>query len=104
MEKGKGFKSLPPPPPLDTGFPDSHDFIFIKEVDITNGPLSRGVGVGVGGCHTRRLVLGGRRGVKVTRYYNIILLTYLRSELIFIKQYRDSMCFSSIFSLKLRII
>ena len=30
-----------------------------------------------------------------------IRLTYLRSELIFIKQYSDSMCFSSIFWLKI---
>ena len=44
------------------------------------------------------------RGMKVTRNLKKILLTYLRSVLIFIKQYTDSMSFSSIFSWKLRII
>ena len=28
--------------PLDTGIPDKHDFIFIKEVDTTNGILYLG--------------------------------------------------------------
>ena len=32
------------PPPLDTGIPDYHDFIFIKEVDTTNGDLYLGEG------------------------------------------------------------
>ena len=27
------------PPPLDTAFPDKHDFLFTKEVDTTNGVL-----------------------------------------------------------------
>ena len=58
---------------------------------------------GGGRCHTRVLVFG-EGGMKVTSYQNVIRLTYLRSVLIFIKQYSDSMCFSSIFSLKLRII
>ena len=58
---------------------------------------------GGGQCHTQLLVLG-EGGMKVTRYQNVILLTYLRSVFIFIKQYSDSMCFSSIFSLKLRIV
>ena len=37
---------------------------------------------------------GGRgMGVKVARNIFFLLLTYLRSVLIFIKQYSDSMCF-----------
>ena len=50
--------------PLDTGIPDKHDFIFIKEVETTNGDLYIRGG---GQCHTRRLVLW-EGGVKVTRY------------------------------------
>ena len=53
--------------------------------------------------YTQLLVLW-EGGMKVTRYQNIILLTYLYSVLIFFKQYSNSMRFSSIFSLKLRII
>ena len=37
MEKNKSS------PPLDTAIPDYHDFIFIKEVDTTNGVLYLGV-------------------------------------------------------------
>ena len=33
----KFFKSMSAP--LDTGIPDYHDFIFMKEVDTTNGVL-----------------------------------------------------------------
>ena len=36
------------------------------------------------------------RGMKVTQNYFFQVLTYLCSVLIFIKQYSDSMCFSSI--------
>ena len=83
------------PPPRDTSIPLKHDYIFIKEVDTPNGiSYHRGEPY-----HTRLLVFG-EGGMKVTRYKNVILLTYLRSVLIFIKQYSDSMCFSSIFSLK----
>ena len=57
------FKSISPPP-LDTGIPDYHDFIFIKEFHTTNGDLYLGGG---GQCHTRLLVLG-EGGMKVTRY------------------------------------
>ena len=35
---GKFFNIIAPPP-LDTDIPDQHDFIFIKEVDTTNGIL-----------------------------------------------------------------
>ena len=41
MEK---FSKSLPPPPLDTANPDKHDFIFIKEVDTTNGVLCLGGG------------------------------------------------------------
>ena len=34
------------PPTLDTAFPNKHDFIFIKEVDTTNGVLYLGGGGG----------------------------------------------------------
>ena len=64
MENGFFLKSLLPPPPLDTGIPDQHDFIFIKEVDTTNGVLYFGGG---GQCHTRLLILG-EGGMNVTRY------------------------------------
>ena len=37
MENGKRF--LNQYSPLDTGIPDKHDFIFIKEVDTTNDVL-----------------------------------------------------------------
>ena len=53
MENGKVFISLFHP--LDTGIPDKHDFIFIKDVDTTNGDLYLGGG---GEYHTRLLVLG----------------------------------------------
>ena len=43
----------------------------------------------------------GDEGDKILKCYT---LTYLRSVSIFIKQYSDSMCFSSIFSFKLRNI
>ena len=33
-------------PPLNTAIPDKHDFIFIKEVDKTNGVLYVGGGGG----------------------------------------------------------
>ena len=85
-----------------------YDFIFIKEVDTTNGVLYLVGGWGGGEqCHTRLLVLGEGglgKGVEVTRNIYFLLLTYLRPVLIFIKQYSNSMCFSSIFSWKLRII
>ena len=89
-------------PPLNTSIPDQHDFIFIKEVDTINGDLYLGGGGGGAMSYTTFGTWG--RGMKVTRYQNVILLTYLRSVLIFIKQYSDSMSFSSIFSLKLRLI
>ena len=53
MENGKVFKIIAPP--LDTGIPDKHDFIFIKEVDTTNGDLYLGGGDGGAQCHTRLL-------------------------------------------------
>ena len=40
----------------------------------------------------------------MTRYQNILLLGYLGSVLILIKQHGHSMCFSSIFSRKVQII
>ena len=76
--------------PLDTGIPDEHDFIFIKEVDTRNGACISGGTM----PYTTFGTWGG--GMKVTRYENVILLTNLRSVLIFIEQYSDSMCFSSI--------
>ena len=86
-----------PPPPLNTAIPDKHDFIFIKEVDTTNGVLYLGGG---GDLWFYDLwYLGKGEGVKVTKYL-FLTLTYLRSVLIFIKQYSDSMCFCSIFSWK----
>ena len=45
----------------------------------------------------------GDKDEKILKCYSF-KFTYLRSVLIFIKQYSDSMCFSFIFSLKLRII
>ena len=75
--------------------PDYHDFIFIKEVDTTNGVLYLGGG-GAMSYTTFGTWEGGWRWQDIH--------THLRSVLIFIKQYSDSMCFSSIFSLKLRII
>ena len=84
--------------PVDTGIPDLHDFIFIKQVYTTNGDLYRGGGQ----CHNARLLVLGEGGMKVKRYQNVILLTYLRSVSLFINQYSDSMCFSSIFSLNIK--
>ena len=65
------FKSLPPP--LNTGIPDKHDFIFIKGVDTTNGDLYLW---GEGQCHTRLLVLGeGDEGDKISKRYTFDLFT-----------------------------
>ena len=47
---------------------------------------------------------GGGEGDKILKCYTFDFLSYLRSVLIFIKQYNDSMCFSTIYSLKFRII
>ena len=41
MENGKVFLNHCPPPLDDTAIPNLHDFIFIKEVDTTNGVLYR---------------------------------------------------------------
>ena len=68
------------PPPLDTAFPDKHDFIFIKEVDTTNGVLYLG-----GDVIHDFWYLGKGNGVKVTRNIFFLLLTFLRFVLIFIK-------------------
>ena len=45
MENGNVFKIIVP---LGTAIPDKHDFIFIKEVDTTNGVLYLGLGGGGG--------------------------------------------------------
>ena len=49
MENGKVLENHCPPTP-DTGIPDLHDFMFIKEGDATKGDLYLG---GRGQCHTR---------------------------------------------------
>ena len=54
------------------------------------GPVSLGEQ-----CHTWIFVLGGR-GDKGEKYLIILLLTYLHTVIIFIIQYSDFMCFSSI--------
>ena len=69
-------KQCPPPPP-DTGIPLKHDYIFIKEVDTPNGISYHG---GDDVVHAF-WYLGKVGGMKVTRYQNVILLTYLRSVL-----------------------
>ena len=55
------FKSIPPP--LDTGIPDYHDFIFIKEVHTTNGDLY--LGGGAMSCTTFGTWGGGNEGDKI---------------------------------------
>ena len=61
------FLNQSPPPPLDTGIPDYHDFVFIKEVHTTNGDLYLGGGGGGGAMsYTTFGTWGG--GMKVTRY------------------------------------
>ena len=51
-------------PPLDTGIPDYHDFIFIKEDHATNMDLYLGGGGAM--SYTTFGTWGG--GMKVTRY------------------------------------
>ena len=71
----KFFKSLSPPLDSCTGIPDKHDFIFIKEVDTTNGDLYLRGG---GQCHTGLLVLGeggGDEGDKILKCYTFDLFT-----------------------------
>ena len=63
MENGKVIKIIAPPP-LDTGISDYHDFIFIIEVDKTNGFLY----LGGGGNVIHDFWNPGKRGEKVTRY------------------------------------
>ena len=48
--------------PLDTGIPDKHDFIFIKDVDTTNGVLY----LGGGGAMSNTTFGTWGRGMKVT--------------------------------------
>ena len=55
-------------------------------------------------CHTGLFVLGKGGGWRWQDIKMLYFLTYLRSVLIFIKQYSDYMCFSSIFSLQLWIV
>ena len=57
-----------------------------------------------GQCHTPTFGTWGRGGWRWQDIKMLYFLTHLRSELIFIKQYSDSMCFSSIICLKLRIL
>ena len=88
----KFFKSLFPP---DYSY-SWLAWLYIKQI---------GSCISGGGCHKR---LGEGR-MKVTRnkyiyIYIYLLLSYLLSVLIFIKQYSNSMWFSSIFSWKLWII
>ena len=99
MENGKVFFLNHCPPPPVTAIPDKHDFIFIKEVHITYGVLHLG-----GGGVIHNFWYLGKGDEDDTKLFFFLLLTYLRSVLKFIKQYNDSMCFSSIFSWKLRII
>ena len=83
------------PPPRDTGIPLKYDYIFIKEVDTSNGISYHG---GNDVIHDFwYLGKGGDEGDKIFKK-DVILLTYLPSVLIFIKQYSDSMCFSTIYS------
>ena len=44
MGNGTVFFKIKLPPPLDTGIPDYHDFIFIKAVHTTNEDLYLGGG------------------------------------------------------------
>ena len=85
--------------PRDTGIPFKNGFIFIKKLTHQTGShIKRGGHVIHDYCYL------GKGRMMMTRYLNVLLLTYLRSVFIFIKQYSDSMCFASIVSLKLRII
>ena len=45
-----------------------------------------------GGCHSRLLVLGEGGGVNMTRNIFFLLLTYLRSVLIFISEIKMKNC------------
>ena len=54
-------KKITPP---NTGIPDKHDFIFIKEVDTTNWVLY----LGGGGTMSYTTFGTWGRGMKVTRY------------------------------------
>ena len=79
------FKTLPPP--LDTGIPDKHCFIFIKEVDTTNGVLYLEGGVINDFWYFRKRDEGD-----TFFYFELFTLNIY----IIIKQYSDYMCFSSI--------
>ena len=69
------------------------NLILIKEVDTTNEQMGSCISGGTQ-CHTRLLVLG--EGGEGDTNICVLLLIYLRTVLIFIKQYSGSMCFSSI--------
>ena len=88
MENAKAFIFFKSLFPLDihvhvhVAILDQHGFIF----------------GGGGDYHTRIRVLGEGGDEGDTKLTFSLILTYLRSVLIFIKQYTDSMCLSSIFS------
>ena len=69
----KFFKSSPSPP-LDTGIPDKNDFIFIKEIDTTNGVLFLGEGGAM--SYTTFVNWGkGNEGDKILKCYTFDLFT-----------------------------
>ena len=70
MDNGKVFKITASPPGLDTGIPDQNDFICIKEVDTTNGPVVMYLGGGGGNVIHEFWYLGkGDEGDKILKCY-----------------------------------